>query len=400
MKVTIVGGGVSGLFSAYVLLGAGFDVAVYEQTSGVAKKFLIAGNGGLNITHSEEVSVFASRYGQDEARFASLLEDFSPDDLRKWCEELGVETFVGTSGRVFPREMKAGTLFSAWLKHLKTYENFSLHTKHTLVNISKENELTFLHEGSEKKVKSETTILSLGGASWKSTGSDGLWTKALQPLGLELTPFTARNCGFNISWSSYFKEQFETAPLKNIALRFGGSEVKGEAMLTSYGIEGGAVYALSSLIVKQIERKNQAIVELDLKPSLTYEQVLKKISTDRKKNSLSNHLRKMLKLGSIEMKLLREVLTHEEMQNLETLATKVKRLPLVLLSERDIDEAISTAGGISFSNVDENLKLKQIDASIYIAGEMLDWDAPTGGYLLQGCFSMAHRVVESICELH
>jgi len=395
--ISIVGAGPSGLFSAYLLLKSGFSVHLYEQMSGVAKKFLIAGNGGLNLTHSEDLEIFASRYMKDEALFAELLKDFSPDDLRQWCEDLGVETFVGSSGRVFPREMKAGVLLSKWLQFLKAQENFHLHLKHTLIDVKKDGTLTFLHNEVEITLMSEHTIIALGGASWKSTGSNGLWVDALKPLDVDIVPFSARNCGFNIAWSSYFKESFETIPFKNIAFRFGGESVKGEVMLTPYGIEGGGVYALSALLVKQIARKGEAIAELDLKPTLTYEQVLQKISTPRKKNSISNHLRKMLKFGTHEMKLLREILGKEDMQNLELLAAKIKRLPLVLSSAREIDEAISTAGGVSFSSVDENMKL-QGDASIYFCGEMLDWDAPTGGYLLQGCFSMAYRISQDIIK--
>ena len=395
--ISIVGAGPSGLFSAYLLLKSGFSVHLYEQMSGVAKKFLIAGNGGLNLTHSEDLEIFASRYMKDEALFAELLKDFSPDDLRQWCEDLGVETFVGSSGRVFPREMKAGVLLSKWLQFLKAQENFHLHLKHTLIDVKKDGTLTFLHNEVEITLMREHTIIALGGASWKSTGSNGLWVDALKPLDVDIVPFSARNCGFNIAWSSYFKESFETIPFKNIAFRFGGESVKGEVMLTPYGIEGGGVYALSALLVKQIARKGEAIAELDLKPTLTYEQVLQKISTPRKKNSISNHLRKMLKFGTHEMKLLREVLGKEDMQNLDLLAAKIKRLPLVLNSAREIDEAISTAGGVSFSSVDENMKL-QGDASIYFCGEMLDWDAPTGGYLLQGCFSMAYRISQDIIK--
>lgn len=394
-SVNIVGAGPSGLFCAYILIKNGFSVELFDQMSGVAKKFLVAGNGGLNLTHSEELEKFSSRYFENSERFAKLISEFSPTDLRSWCEELGVETFIGSSGRVFPKKLKAADMLSRWLKILKKSDRFNLNLKHKLIDCSKEGELLFETPEGQKKLSSEIAILGLGGGSWKKTGSDGLWVNYLKNLDLDINEFSSMNCGFTIDWSSKFKEGFEDEHLKNIKVFFEDREVAGEVMLTGYGIEGGAIYAHSSYIQRCLNKGEESTIYIDLKPQLSVSEILEKLKKPRKKNSLSNHLRKVLNLSKISIVLLREVLSKDEFNSMDTLAGTIKSLPLKLLEARPIDEAISTRGGVKFVNVNDDLLVKDTN-EIYLIGEMLDWEAPTGGYLLQGCFSMAYHVSNRI----
>ncbi|PIK15227.1 TIGR03862 family flavoprotein [Halobacteriovorax sp. JY17] len=396
-SVNIIGAGPSGLFCSYLLLKKGYKVSLYDQMGGVGKKFLVAGNGGLNLTHSEDLEIFVSRYGDNSKIFTELIGQFSPRDLRLWCDSLGVETFIGSSGRVFPKSLKAAELLSLWLKSLKENPNFSLNLKHKLIDIDLEGNLLFENTIGELKAKSDHTILCLGGGSWKKTGSDGLWTGYLKKLNLDLEEFRSMNCGFTVNWSNHFKEDFEDDYLKNIKVKFHKEVTSGEVMITKYGIEGGGVYALSSLIQGQIAERKTAIITLDLKPQLTEDEILEKINRPRKKNSLSNHLRKVLNLSKLSMKLLRELVSKDHFEDMAKLSKAIKNLPITLESARPLDEAISTSGGVRFSNLDKSLMLKG-SKSIYLIGEMLDWEAPTGGYLLQGCFSMANFVSDEISK--
>ena len=393
-KVTIVGAGPSGLFCAYQLLKRGYAVDLYDQMSGVGKKFLIAGDGGLNITHSEDLKTFATRYGKNEEAFSSLLNDFSPQDLRSWCEELEVKTFVGTSGRVFPEKLKAAEILLNWLKVLKSYQNFNLFLKHRLLNVSNDKELTF--EG-ELKVKASTVIFALGGASWEKTGSDGKWNELFENLGIEVEPFLPMNCGFEKPWSEHFISKVDRTPLKNITIKVGNQKVRGEVMLTPFGMEGGGIYALSNIIRDYILKEGKCFINLDLKPDFDNETILKKIKAKKPKDSLSNHLRKALKLDKAAIVLLRELTNRDTFEKPEYLAEQIKNLKVELFSMRPLSEAISTSGGVSFTGLTSDLEVKSIPG-MYVVGEMLDWEAPTGGYLLQGCFSTAWRVVDAITK--
>ncbi|MBK24730.1 MAG: aminoacetone oxidase family FAD-binding enzyme [Halobacteriovorax sp.] len=387
-KIIIIGGGPAGLFAAYKLLKKGKAVALYDHSSGLGKKFLVAGNGGLNLTHSEELKVFASRYGKDEELFLELINEFTPDDLRAFCSELGVETFVGSSGRVFPKKLKAAEILLNWTKILKENENFSLFLNHSLISINQNKELSFKNEGKEVLVHGDKIIMALGGGSWKKTGSDGAWVSMFENLGIKVNALLPMNCGFEKKWSEYFIKNVDRYPLKNIALRFKDQIIKGEAMLTPFGIEGGGVYALSNKIRDELLKKGRANLFLDLKPDLTAEQIEAKLADKKAKTSLSNHLRKSIGIEKEQFILLKEISSTEPDKN-------IKSLKLELTGIRPIDEAISTSGGVCFSELTNFFELKKIPG-VYIAGEMLDFEAPTGGYLLQACFSTANRIVESI----
>ncbi|MCK5883710.1 MAG: NAD(P)-dependent oxidoreductase [Bacteriovoracaceae bacterium] len=394
-EITIVGGGPAGLFCAYLLLKAGHKVKLYDHSSAVGKKFLVAGNGGLNISHSEDLNSFSSRYGKDAKLFKKLLGAFSPVDLRDWCTELGIETFVGTSGRIFPKGLKSVELLSAWIDKLKSNENFKLYLRHKLIGITNEKKLTF--ENCDKKiiVNSKVVIFALGGASWKITGSDGLWSKVLSDLGVKLSSFRPMNCGFERVWSEFFKREVDRCSLKNIELRFLGKTAKGEMMLTPYGVEGGVIYALSNFIRDELIESGVAKITIDLKPGLSLEALTQKLAKRSKKSTLSNHLRKVLGFDKMIFILLKELLSPEDFEDVDILAKKIKNLEIELSATRPIDEAISTSGGVCFSELNEFLELKAIPG-VYFAGEMLDYEAPTGGYLLQGCFSSAWMVVKGI----
>ncbi len=416
-KVVIIGGGPTGLFAAYKLLEKGLTVELYDQMTAVGKKFLVAGHGGLNLTHSESLPTFTSKYGKDAARFKPWLENFSPKDLREWCQKLGVETFVGTSGRVFPQKFKAGEMLILWLKKLKENPKFKLFTKHRLQQIETNNKkfeqennhpkATLIFESEHQKVsvpifEKETAVLfSLGGGSWSKTGSDGFWIEAFQTLDLSVAPFKSMNSGFECNWSPHFKNKAQFKPLKNISLSFQNQTSRGELMITPYGIEGGALYPLSGILRDEIERKQKsntetgAEVELDLYPDLNTEEIVERLSKPRGKNSLSNHLRKKIKLGPLAFSLLKDVSPKDIFKDNKLLANNLKKLPIQLFKIRPLEESISTSGGLTFNNLDDSLMISSLPG-FFAAGEMLDWEAPTGGYLLQGCFSTAYHVSESI----
>ncbi len=394
-KVSIVGAGPSGLFCAYLLLKNGFKVDLYDSNPGIGRKFLIAGKGGLNITKSEEQMSFSKKYGKDQLYFHSLLKDFGPEELVQWCNEIGIETFVGSTKRVFPEKFNAGDFLNKWKDKLNSFEGYSFYANYILTDVTKEKTLTFDFKETKKKIHSDIIILAMGGASWKKTGSNGLWVAMLDSLGVKISSFLPMNCGFEVQWSDVFLKKVEGKPLKNISIKFKEESIKGELMITSYGLEGGAIYAISNKIRDEILKYNRCEVLIDLIPKLTKEEILNSLKSMRTKDSLKNTLRKKLKLSEESYQLLLEKSDRLDINNAEYLVEKIKNTKVELKSIRPIDEAISTGGGVCFSNLTDSLEFKEIP-NLYCAGEMLDFEAMTGGYLLQGCFSTSYRVVKSI----
>jgi uncharacterized flavoprotein (TIGR03862 family) len=396
-SVIIIGAGPAGLFSAYQLIKQGIQVALYDHQGGVGKKFLVAGHGGLNLTHSEDLETFTTRYGKDRERFEKYIHEFTPQDLRNWCQELGVETFIGTSGRVFPKKLKSAEILFLWLEKLKSSPLFTLHLKHKLIAIDfKKDLLTFQNQIQENvEVSGDHFILALGGSSWKKTGSDGQWVDQLIQQGIQCIPFEPMNCGFEKGWSPFFVKKMDRFPLKNIALHFKGLSLLGEMMITPYGVEGTSIYALSRELREEITRHKKALLHLDLKPEWEVEKVIQVLQNRKNQISLSHHITKGLKLQKGIYTLLKELLPENAFDDEKLLASHIKKLPLTLTGTRPLDEAISTSGGVSWSELTPDLQLKKFP-KFFAIGEMLDFDAPTGGYLLQAAFSTAYWAAKKI----
>ncbi|NOT19541.1 MAG: TIGR03862 family flavoprotein [Sideroxydans sp.] len=408
--------------AADVLSQADIHVDVYDAMPSVGRKFLMAGKGGMNITHAEPFADFITRYGVRQDHIEPLLNAFPPDALREWIHGLGIATFVGSSNRVFPTDMKAAPLLRAWLHRLRE-NGVRFHMRHRWVgwdeagalrfevrnnphpspdgrgaisspsNNNNETEKPFSprekggDEGALVKIAHfDAVILALGGGSWPQLGSDGAWIALLEQHGAHVAPLRPSNCGFEIAWSDHFRERFVGEPLKSVAASFGEVRKQGECLITTHGIEGGLIYALSAPLRDEIERIGSATLHLDLLPDWSAEKVLAEVSHPRGSRSLSSHLQSRLGLKGVKANLLREALSAAQMNDAALLAATLKALPLKLIATRPLAEAISSAGGITFESLDANLMLKK-SPGIFCAGEMLDWEAPTGGYLLTGCFA-------------
>lgn len=380
--------------AAEVLSAAGHAVTVYDRMPSVARKLLIAGRGGLNLTHSEPFERFVARYGAAAAWLRPVLEAFPPAALIAWAEGLGQPTFVGSSGRVFPKAMKASPLLRAWLARLAR-QGVAIKTRHEWEGWDERGRLVFAHDGETVRAEADATILALGGASWPRLGSTGTWADILRKRGVSVAPFRPANCGFTVSWSETFRSRFEGAPLKGIALTFHGDTTRGEAVVTRTGIEGGAVYALSAGLRNAIDHAGHAKLLIDLRPDLSHADLAAKLVRARGGDSVANFLRKTLALAPVAVNLLREAHGKEFAADAATLARQVKSAPITLTGTAAIDRAISSAGGVALDAVDENLMLKAMP-NVFAVGEMLDWEASTGGYLLQATFATAVAAARAI----
>jgi uncharacterized flavoprotein (TIGR03862 family) len=388
-NVAVIGAGPAGLMAAEVLAQGGARVTVYDAMPSAGRKFLMAGRGGLNLTHSEQLAVFLTRYREAAPHLTAAIEAFPPDRLRKWCEALGQPTFVGSSGRVFPKVFKASPLLRAWLRRLDAAGvQFAL--RHRWIGWDHDGRLSFQTPEGSRHVDARATVLALGGASWPRLGSDGAWVEALAAKDVKISPQRPANCGFTVAWSAIFRDRFEGQPLKGIALTFGPNTVRGEAIITRNGIEGGAVYALSAELREAIARSGKAMLHVMLRPDLDEKDLVARLSVPRGKQSFSNFLRKAAQLSPVAIGLVQEaaIASGRRLSSLSTadLAHLINAVPIRLDGVAPIARAISTAGGISFDELDAEFTIRRLPG-VFAAGEMLDWEAPTGGYLLQACFA-------------
>jgi uncharacterized flavoprotein (TIGR03862 family) len=385
----VIGAGPAGLMAAEVLAQGGASVTVFEAMPSAARKFLMAGRGGLNLTHSEPLPAFLSRYRTAAPRLDAAIAAFPPDRLRAWSERLGQPTFVGTSGRVFPKAFKASPLLRAWLRRLDA-DGVQFAFRHRWMGWDERGGLLFQMTDGQRVVETRATVLALGGASWPRLGSGGSWTGTLAARGVAISPLRPANCGFVVAWSRVFRDRFEGQPLKGIALTFGARTIRGEAVITKSGIEGGAIYALSAELREAIARSGEATLHIALRPDLGEADLTQRLAAPRGKRSLSNVLRKAAQLSPVAIGLLQEaaIVSGTPLSSLSgiELARLVNDVPIKLTDTMPIARAISSAGGISFDDLDTDFMLRRLPG-VFAAGEMLDWEAPTGGYLLQACFA-------------
>jgi hypothetical protein len=388
--VAVIGGGPAGLMAAEVLIKGGAQVDVYDAMPSVGRKFLLAGKGGLNLTHAEDTEYFLARYGARRAKLEPLLRAFGADALCRWANELGAETFVGSSGRVFPRAMKAAPLLRAWLHRLRG-AGVHIHARHRWLGWDDTGALRFATPESEQAVRADAVVLALGGGSWARLGSDAAWVPLLAARNVAIAPLQPANCGFDIRWSEHFRTRLAWQPVKTVVATYIDAQGvthrrQGEFIVTDNGIEGGLVYALSAGLRDTITARGSVTLHLDLAPDRDAERILAEVTHPRGSRSLSSHLQSRTGIKGVKAGLLREALSREDYAQPERLAAAIKALPLTLTAPRPLDEAISCAGGVNFEALDEGLMLRDLPG-VFCAGEMLDWEAPTGGYLLTACFA-------------
>ena len=388
-RIAVIGAGPAGLMAAEVLARGGAAVTVFDAMASAGRKFLMAGRGGLNLTHSELLPAFLTRYGKATPQLTAAIEAFPPRALREWSEALGQPTFVGSSGRVFPKVMKASPLLRAWLRRLDGM-GVQFKLRHRWIGWDEKGRLQFQTSNGPVAVDISATVLALGGASWPRLGSDAAWAEFLAAKGVTIAPLKPANCGFTVAWSDIFRDRFEGQPLKGIALSFGPRTVRGEAMITRTGIEGGAIYALSAELREAVLAAGQATLQIALRPDLETSALVTRLSAPKAKQSLSNWLRKAAQLSPVGIGLLQEAAkaSEESLSSLspENLAERINAVPVELNGIAPIARAISTAGGISFDELDADFMLRRLPG-VFASGEMLDWEAPTGGYLLQASFA-------------
>lgn len=394
-NVAIMGGGPAGLMAAEVLGAAGCAVTVYEAMPTLGRKFLLAGKSGLNITHSEDFDIFRTRFLAASERLGPALDAFTPDDIRAWTAELGTETFVGSSGRVFPTAMKASPLLRAWLARLEAM-GVRLLKRHRWMGFEADGLALETPEG-RIIIRPDATLLALGGASWPRLGSDAAWVPWLHDKGIQINPFKPSNCGFDVAWSDSFRERFAGAPLKSVVTHSPAGTFQGEFVISRHGIEGSLVYAHSAALRDQIDNGGQAVLAVDLTPGRSEERLVLDLARQGSKTSFSNRLRKGAGLESVKAALLRELLPESPRATPETLAKAIKSLPIPLLRPRPIAEAISSAGGIAWAEIDARFMLTRMPG-LFVAGEMIDWEAPTGGYLLTASLASGRAAGQGMIE--
>ncbi len=405
MKIAVIGGGPAGLMAAEAASAAGvrpvqhIQIDLYDAMASVGRKFLLAGKGGLNLTHSEPLEPFLARYGARRAQIAPLLESFGPDALRAWAKGLGVETFVGTSGRVFPSDLKAAPLLRAWLRRLRR-SGVTFHVRHRWCGWDEQGALCFATQQGTRSIRADAVVLALGGGSWPRLGSDGSWVPLLAGRGVPIVPLRPANCGFDVNhagqaggigWTEHFRKKFAGHPVKSVAVTVRNAEggefkQRGEFVVTETGLEGGVVYVVSACLRDELQTKGAATLRLDLAPDRDLPRLIRDLSQPRGARTVAAHLQRRAGIAGVKAGLLREVLPKQEFADPVRLAAAIKALPLKLVAPRPLEEAISTAGGVAFEALDERLMIRTLPG-LFCAGEMLDWEAPTGGYLLTACFA-------------
>jgi len=390
----VIGGGPAGLMAAETARAAGIDVHLFEAKGSVGRKFLIAGKGGLNLTHSEPRPGFDARYRERVREVGAWLDDFDADALRQWARGFGIETYVGSSGRVFPNDRKAAPLLRGWVRRLKE-SGVHMHVQHRWMGWDDTGALRFDTPDGPMPFKADAVVLALGGGSWPKLGSDGAWMPLLAARGIDLAPLVPSNCGFDIGWSPYLADKFAGAPLKPVIAHWHDGAghahtLQGECVLTAHGIEGSLIYAISADLREVLARDGTVTLHLDLAPGRTLERLARDLAKPRNGRSLGEHLRRQAGIEGAKAALLFEVLDKVALQDMQRVAATIKQLPLTLRSTRPLTEAISTAGGVRLEALNSRLMLRALPG-VFCAGEMLDWEAPTGGYLLTACFASGLR---------
>ncbi|MCU4675286.1 TIGR03862 family flavoprotein [Catenovulum sp. 2E275] len=407
--VVVVGAGPAGLMAAEVISQAGFKVKVFDAKPSAGRKFLLAGVGGMNITHSEPYPQFITRYYEKSQWLSQAISQFTADDIQAWMKSLGIDSFTGSSGRVFPQDMKAAPLLRNWLKNLRD-NGVEFYPNHKLIALAPFNlhdqsngyQLSFINKAEPTEITAQAVVLALGGASWPKLGSDGKWFNLLTDKGVSVHKLQSANCGFYCNWSTYLQNQFAGTQLKNIALHFtapNGEKMvkKGECIVTKDGFEGSLFYAFSKYLRDAINQTGQANITIDLIPDLSFEQICQKLSNKKPKESFNKYLKRSIALNSLEIALLFEKFDKTQLHNIEYLARAIQQVPVTLTQVKPIEEAISSAGGVCQSSVNHNLMLTALPG-IFCAGEMLDWEAPTGGYLLTACFATGRLAATGVCD--
>ncbi len=393
MKIAVIGGGPAGLMAAEVAISRGARVDVYDAMPSVGRKFLLAGKGGLNLTHSEPAEKFLARYGARRAEIQQLLNGFGPDALREWARGLGVETFVGTSGRIFPIDLKSAPLLRKWLRRLR-HSGVAIHVRHRWCGWDENGALRFATPQGDRLVSSDAVILTLGGGSWPRLGSDGAWVPLLAERGVSINPLRPANCGFDVNWSQHLRTRFAGHPVKPVVvsgISLEGNEFRqqGELVVTEAGMEGGVIYAVSAWLRDEIAAKGVAHIRLDLAPDRALARIINDLSRPRGSRSMASHLKRCVGIEGVKACLLREFVPKQDFFDPVLLGASIKALPIQLVAPRPMEEAISTAGGVAFETLDARLMIGALPG-VFCAGEMLDWEAPTGGYLLTACFASGH----------